>query len=361
MKFLNHIDLTKTEIRNAAIQNLATAPSTPASGQFYFDTVSKQMLVYDSTNGWGMVATDSAKLNAQLPSYYLSRTNHTGTQTSSSISDLATTVQGYRLDQFAAPNTSLSAGTQRIINVVDPTGAQDAATKNYVDGQMQASAAGIDSKPSVRVVAVANITLSGTQTIDGVSCIAGDRVLASAQTTASQNGVYVVASGAWTRAVDADQTGEITPGAFWFVEEGTAYGKTQWRCNNTGTVTLGTTSITIIQFGAASIYTASTGLTLVGADFRINLAGSSGLTTGSGLSIDTSVVARKFSATIGDGSTTSIAVTHSLGTKDVQVTVRDASTDAFVMVDWVSTSTTVATLNFVTAPASSAYRVTIIG
>lgn len=362
MKFLNHIDLNKAEIRNAALQNLAIAPSAPTNGQIYYDTATRQLLVYDTTNtAWALMATDTAKLNGQLPSYYLARTNHTGTQTSSTISDLATTVQGYRLDQFAVPTTSLSLNSQRIINVLDPSGAQDAATKNYVDTQMQQSAAGIDSKPSVRALAAANVALTGTQTVDGISLGVGDRILLTAQTTTTQNGVYVVASGAWSRAADADATGEITPGAFWFVEEGTTYGKTQWRCNNTGAITIGSTAITIVQFGAASTYTGSTGITLVGSDFRINLAGSSGLSTASGLAIDTTVVARKFSATIGDGTATSIAVTHNLGTKDVMLTVRDAATDAMVLVDWVSTSTNVATLTFAVAPAASAYRVTVIG
>src|SRR5205085_5154882 len=124
--------------------------------------------------------------------------------------------------------------------------------KNYVDTTVQASAAGIDSKPSVRAVATANVALTGTQTIDGVALVAGDRVLCRAQTTGSQNGVYVVAAGAWSRAADADANNELTPGAFWFVEEGTTYGKSQWRIENTGAIVVGTTAITVNQFGAAS-------------------------------------------------------------------------------------------------------------
>lgn len=143
------------------------------------------------------------------------------------------------------------------------------ATTAFVTGAVQSAAAGIDSKASVRALASANITLSGTQTVDGVALVAGDRVLCVGQTTASANGVYVVAAGAWSRAVDADATGEITPGAFWYVEAGTSYGATQWRCSNTGTITLGTTSITITQFGAAVSYTAGNGLSLGGNAFSV--------------------------------------------------------------------------------------------
>lgn len=361
MQLLNHLDLNKLEIRNAVVQVLATAPTSPVLGQVYFDSSSKTLLAWNGT-AWVANATNATNLNGQGAAYYLARANHSGTQLASTISDLASTVQAYRLDQFAAPTTSVSFNGQRISTVSDPSSAQDAATKAYVDAQVQSATAGIDSKASVRVVATANLTLSGAQTIDGVSCVAGDRVLATGQTTASANGVYVVAAGAWSRATDADQTGEITPGAFWFVEEGGTYGKTQWRCNNVGTVTLGTTSITIVQFGAASSYTASNGVQLVGSDFELNLAASSGLAIASNqLKIDTSIVARKYAATVGNGSATTLTVTHGLGTSDVVVMVRDASTGAQVIPDITVTDANNVSLTFASAPAANAYKVAIIG
>ena len=224
------------------------------------------------------------------------------------------------------------------------------------------AAAGIDAKPSVRVATTANITLSGTQTIDGVLAIAGDRVLVKNQSTASANGVYVVAAGAWSRATDADGTGEITPGAFWYVEEGTANGKTQWRLENTGTITLGTTSLTINQFGGAGVtYTAGNGISLGGNAITAVAASGGGLTvTAGGIGVDTTVVARKFSASIGNGSSTSIAVTHNLGTKDVTVNFRLVTTDEMIITDWVATDTNTVTVSFATAPAAGAVRVTVV-
>lgn len=360
MKFLNNVDFTQNELRNAVVQVLASAPSSPKIGQIYYDSTLAAELVWTGS-AWTNKATDSASLNAQPGSFYLSRANHTGTQTAATISDLSATVKSYTLDQFAPPTSAMNFNTQRLTGVADPINPQDAATQNWVMNQVQSSAAGIDSKPSVRVVAVANLTLSGLQTIDGVTLAAGDRVLATAQSTASANGVYVVGSGAWSRASDASHPGEITPGAFWYVEEGTAYGRTQWRCSNTGSVTIGTTAIVINQFGAAALYTASNGVQLVGVNFSIILATNSGLVSdASGLRVDTTVVARKYATAIGDGSTTSITVTHNLGTVDVGVTVKDTAGNVVYPDVQANTANTVV-ITFGAAPAASAYRVVVTG
>lgn len=142
----------------------------------------------------------------------------------------------------------------------DPTSSLHAATKQYVDG----IAAGLDWKASARAIATSNITLSGTQTVDGVSLLAGDRVLVAGQTTASQNGIYVVASGAWTRSTDADSSADLNSGAAVFVEEGTTNADTGWVLTTDGTITLGTTSLTFTQFTSLGQVTAGAGLTKTG-------------------------------------------------------------------------------------------------
>ena len=363
-KYLTSVDLNKNELQNARIQNLASAPASPVAGQTYYDTATNAAYIY---NGTAWVATDASKLSGTIPNGALAtnplaRANHTGTQTASTISDLATTVQAYRLDQFAAPTASVSMNSQKITNLAAPTaGSSDAARISDVESAVQSAAAGIDSKPSVRIVATANIaSLSGLAAIDGITPVANDRILLTAQTTASQNGVYNASSGAWTRVLDADATGEITPGAFWFVEEGTTYGKTQWRCNNTGTITLGTTSITIVQFGAASSYTAGNGLTLTGSDFAVG-AGTGISVAADSVAIDTAVVARKFAATIGDGTATSYTVTHNLANQDVMTQVREISTNNIVEVDIQNNGTNTVVIAFASAPALNTMRVVVIG
>jgi hypothetical protein len=359
MKIYNAQDFQKNAAKSIVIDPLSADPSSPAVGQTYFNTATNQLLTYNGTS-FANKATDSALLNGQNAAFYLARANHTGTQLAATISDLATTVQGYRLDQFAAPNVDLSMASHKIINVTDPTNPQDAATKNYVDAQVQNAAAGIDSKPSVRAIAVANVALTGTQTIDSVSLVAGDRVLLTAQTTGSQNGVYVVAAGAWSRATDADATGEITPGATWYVEEGGTYGASTWRCANTGAITLGTTSITITQFTGGTSYTNGNGLLLTGNSFSVKP--STGISvSAAGVAIDTAVVARKVAFTVGNGAATSIALNHNLNTQDVAVSVRLASTNEAILVDWVATDVNNVTLTFSSAPASNAIKALVVG
>lgn len=179
---------------------------------------------------------------------------------------------------LSAPTADISNGGFKITNVAEPTLSTDAATKNYVDSVAQ----GLDVKASVVVATTANITLSGAQTIDGVAVVAGDRVLVKNQTTASANGIYLVAAGAWTRTTDADTWAKLVS-AFVFVEKGTLGSDTGWVSTIDNGGTLGSTDVTFSQFSGAGTYTAGTGLTLTGTQFSITntavTAGSYGSTS----------------------------------------------------------------------------------
>jgi len=175
----------------------------------------------------------------------------------SNINDFNTAVRTNRLDQMSVPTSDVSFNSVKITSLADPVSAQDAATKAYVD----AARMGLDVKASVRVATTANITLSGTQTIDGVAVIAGDRVLVKNQSTASQNGIYVVAAGSWSRASDADSDSEVTAGLFTFVSEGTVNSDSGWVLTTNDVITLGTTSLAFAQFSGAGQITAGAGLT----------------------------------------------------------------------------------------------------
>src|SRR5215471_6533386 len=140
-----------------------------------------------------------------------------------------------------------SMGSNKLTNLLDPTSAQDAATKVYVDNVAQ----GLSAKMSVRVLASSNITLSGTQTIDGVALSAGDTVLCTGQTTGSQNGSYTVASGAWTRTPDFADPQDAVRSPYWFVGEGTVNAGTGWVMTTPVPYTIGTTALSFTQFTGA--------------------------------------------------------------------------------------------------------------
>jgi hypothetical protein len=145
--------------------------------------------------------------------------------------------------------------------VGDPVNANHAVNKNYVDNLVT----GLTWKQAVKAATTANITLSGEQTIDGVALVTGDRVLVKNQTTATANGVYVVASGSWTRASDADASSEVLGLAVYVNPNGVpntnTYGGTQW-ANSNSSVTLGSTNITFSQIAGAGTYTNGAGINL---------------------------------------------------------------------------------------------------
>jgi hypothetical protein len=168
----------------------------------------------------------------------------------------------------ATPFTAAqSMGSQKITSLADPTTATDAATKNYVDNVAQ----GLSTKQSVRALSAANITLSGTQTIDGVALAIGDTVLCIAQTTGSQNGSYTVASGAWVRTPDFDDVNDQTRSPYWFVGEGTTYAGSGW-VMTTYPYTIGTTALSFTQFTGAGEIIAGNGLSKSGNTLSINTA-----------------------------------------------------------------------------------------
>ena len=196
-------------------------------------------------------------------------------------------VRANRLDQMGAPTAAVALNSQRITGLADPTAAQDAATKNYVDLTVQ----GLDPKASVKAASTANIaSLSGAMTIDGVALVAGDRVLVKDQTTPSANGVYVVATGAWARADDLSTWAEHVA-AYLFVEQGTVNADVGFLCTVDAGGTLGTTAITFVQFNGAGQIVAGAGLTKtgntidVGAGSGISVAADSIALTGQALAL----------------------------------------------------------------------------
>ena len=149
-----------------------------------------------------------------------------------------------------------------------PTQDLHAVTKAYVDSVVQ----GLDIKESVRVATTANIALSGAITVDGVALNVGDRVLVKNQTNAAENGIYVVADEAWTRAVDATD-GKISSGMFTFVEEGAVNANSGYVLATDGQIVVGTTELSFSQFSGMGQVLVGTGLGKNGNEIFINDTG----------------------------------------------------------------------------------------
>lgn len=138
--------------------------------------------------------------------------------------DSSLTDELLKRDGSVALTGNLDAGGQRITNLQEPTNANDAA--RLADVQK------LNRKEKVVTISTVNLTLSGEQTVNGISLTAGDRVLAQNQTNAALSGIYVVSSGSWSRSSDADSADELN-GAIVFVDQGTLNSDTNWQQVNT--------------------------------------------------------------------------------------------------------------------------------
>ena len=216
-------------------------------------------------NGSNGAATFRAMVAADVPS--LAHTK---------ISDFDTGVRTNRLDQMAAPTGSVSLNSQTITNVADPVNAQDAATKGFVEATSQ----GLDVKDSCVAATTGNITISTAlnngDTLDGVTLSTNDRVLVKDQSTASQNGIYVVGSSP-ARADDL-AAGSDAAGMFTFVEQGTVNADNGFVCtSNKGSAVTGTNNLTFAQFSGAGQVIAGNGLDKSGNTLSVDLKANGGV------------------------------------------------------------------------------------
>lgn len=249
---------------------------------------------------------------------------------------------------------------QRIINVGDPSGAADAASKQYVDNRV----AGLAWKAPVRVATTANGALATAyengDSVDGVTLATGDRILIKDQTTGSENGIYTVnASGAPTRATDADSTAELESATV-YVIAGTANADKAFT-QTANAPTVGTTALVWAQVGGGTAYTAGSGLTLSGSTFNVG-QGTGIVVNADDVAIDPAYagLAKRYAVAIGNGSLTDIVVNHALGTRDVDVTVYNASSPyEEIDCDVEHTDTNNVTVKFATAPTSGQYRAVV--
>jgi len=196
-----------------------------------------------------------------------------------------------------------------------PVSGNDVVNKTYLDF----FATGISWKQPVNCGTTANITLSGLQTIDGVTVVAGDRVLVKSQTAPAQNGIYLASATAWSRAPDANTWDELIS-AICFVESGSTLAGSAWYCTIQPGGTLGVTAVTWSNFSVAATYTAGTGLTLTDYVFSITNTGVSAAAYGSASKTLTATVNAQGQLTVLAATDIAIANTQvsGLGTMSTQ-------------------------------------------
>jgi hypothetical protein len=238
----------------------------------------------------------------------------------------------------------IDANNQRITSVGTGVSPSDAINL----AQLQSAINGLSWHGAVRAASTGNVTIATPgAAIDGVTLATGNRVLLKNQTTATENGVYVFngASSPLTRAADGVQ-GTLNAGAAFYVDEGTVNADTSYTLTTDDPITVGTTSLAFGKFSGGGIaYTAGLGLLLSGTQF----------------SVDFSKIAQKLAFNVGDGSSSSITVTHNLATLDVMVQLVLVSTGETIETDTVRINANSVQFTFPSPPPSNGYRALISG
>jgi len=203
---------------------------------------------------------------------------------------------------------TIDMGANKVTNIADPTGAQDAASKAYVD----AVKTGLDIKDSCDIATTADVTTwvyangtagvgatltaagNGVVALDSVNLTLNMRVLVKDQSPSTENGIYYVSTvgtaGATlilTRALDANQPTELTGGSFTFVEQGTTQAENGYVFTHNGEPTFGTgnTALTVAQFSGAGQIIAGTSLTKTGNTMNVATDGTTMFTLSDALSV----------------------------------------------------------------------------
>ena len=285
------LDLAKNEARNFRAHQLGSAPSSPVTGQLYYNTGDNTLYWWNNSTwvaasaGAGGPPTGAAGGDLAGSTYpnpviaagvvtdgKVAAANKDGVAGTASMRTLGIGAQQAfpgdgRLDQVAAPTASVALNSQKITGLGAPAAATDAATMGYVDSVAQ----GLAPKDSVRCATTGAITIStglnATDVIDGITLVNGDRVLVKNQAAPAENGIYVVAASP-ARSTDADAWAEL-PSAFTFVEQGNTNADTGWVCTADQGGTLGTTAVTWAQFNGGGAVVGGAGLTATGSTLDV--------------------------------------------------------------------------------------------
>lgn len=323
-KFLTSIDLNQNQILNATFEVVGTDPNSGNfEGRMIYNSTTDSIKVYGN-GAWRSFVNSVVAGGTYTDALTISESNGQVSLTLNladvdSAGLLSSTFWGLLngATSDATVSTLVRRDSSGNIKVADPTEAAHAATKGYVD----AARSGLDVKQSVRAATTAPVNLSteleAGDTLDGsVTLVAGNRVLVKNQGTASENGIYVVqASGPAVRATDFDGAGEVSGGAFTFVEEGNVNADSGWVVSSNGAITVGTDAINWVQFSGAGQITAGDGLSKDGNTLNVNVTANRTAIVSDAIDIASTYVGQSSITTLGTIGTgtwaaTDVAVEH---------------------------------------------------
>ena len=437
-RFLTNLDLTQNQILNGTFEVLGSDPgSNNFEGRMIYNSTEDTIKVYTGS-AWRKMIHSVASAGAHTGAIVISESNGAISITlnlaGADTAGLLSTTFYSLLNNATSTNTNSTLALRDSsgrLQVTSPSADLDAANKAYVDG----ARAGLDVKASVKLATnaalaaytylsgVITASADGALSVDGLTPIVGNRILVKNETSsnAPYNGIYEVTDTGGvsspfilTRTADANADAEVTPGMFTFVEQGNTWADSGWILTTDGTVNLGVTNLTFVQFSAAGQSIAGNGLTKTGnaidvvgtadritanadsvdiastyvgqssittlgtittgvwngtdvavADGGTNASTASGARTNladttAGFTTSTPVLARVASQTLTGGST-SFNIDHNFGTRDVTVQVYDVASYDTVTTDVVRASTNRVTVTFTVAPGASSYRVVVTG
>ena len=377
-KYLVNLDLNQNQLIKPRIENLASAPSSPVTGQMYYNTSNNTLNFYNGTSWINLAEGDIESVTAGTG---LSgggvqgdvTLNIADTSVTANSYGSATAIPTFTVDaqgrltaaadvNIAIPNSQITDFQEAVEDVAGAliSGTANEVSVTYTDGS-GTLVVGLPDDVTIgqHLTVTGNLTVNGTTTtVNSTTITVDDKNLelgsvdTPSDTTADGGGITL--KGAtdktilWENDTDSWDFNQNLN-----IESGYAY-----RINDTSVLNATTLGSTVVNSSLTTVGTIASG-TWAATDVAVAHGGTGASSAGDARA--NLGVMEKVTDTIGDGSATSFAVTHNRSTTDVVVEVYDASTNDTVFANVTRNSTSQVTVSFASAPATNAYKVVVIG